>query len=97
MGWFGRIKSTGGNAASGDALGGGALGGDAPSGGALSPADREALRETARQRIRSGFVDCDSLAEALTEYHDDIELPAAVILAAAQEAVDAEWLSLIHI
>lgn len=33
MGWFGRIKSTGGNAASGGAPGGGALGG-----GALSPA-----------------------------------------------------------
>ena len=81
MGWFGRIKSTGGNAASGDA----------PGGDALSPADREALRETARQRIRSGFVERDGLAEALTEYHDDIELPAAVMLAAAQEAVDAEW------
>jgi hypothetical protein len=49
------------------------------------------LRETARSWIAPGFQQRDGMAAELAEYHDDIEAPDEVKLAAAETVVEEEW------
>ena len=49
------------------------------------------LRETAREWIGPGFRGRAGLAEELVELRDDIDLPAPVLLEAAQRVVDEVW------